>query len=352
MEKEKKQNYDYSIIVPTFNNTNYIDECIDSLMESSNGLSYEILIGIDGCQKTYNYLKDNIYPGNVKIFYFKENRGPYLIKNTLVTESSSEDILFFDSDDVMLKPSIPKLIELSKKYEVTKFNLLNFVGDFDISNTKGKPMFAEGVFHIKKSLFLSMNGFEPWMCAADSDFMGRLYKKKLKIHFTDEVLFYRRIHSENLTKRGDTGLGSKLRASYWKISKNKKGDGNPKSLSLSEFVPILNYIPTEPNVYVESEEELQEKAIRELRKNVLDQINNRKNNKLTPPEKTEKKVMVINYEKINNLLKNRILPKSEVKQVTKTEDVHNLTNKEMTKLLLPGKPNRRNGDQIMSFGKK
>ena len=56
MEKEKKQNYDYSIIVPTFNNTNYIDECIDSLMESSNGLSYEILIGIDGCQKTYNYL--------------------------------------------------------------------------------------------------------------------------------------------------------------------------------------------------------------------------------------------------------------------------------------------------------
>ena len=45
------------------------------------------------------------------------------------------------------------------------------------------------------------------MCAADSDFMGRLYKKKLKIHFTDEILFHRRIHNENLTKRGDTPTG-------------------------------------------------------------------------------------------------------------------------------------------------
>jgi hypothetical protein len=231
--------------------------------------------------------------------------------------------------------------------------LMNFIGDFSVSNTKGKSMFAEGVFFIKKSLFLSMNGFEPWMCAADSDFMGRLYKKKLKIHFTDEILFHRRIHNENLTKRGDTGLGSKLRASYWKISKNKKGDGNPESLSLSEFVPILNHIPIEPKVYVETEEELQEKYIRELRKNILGQINNRKNNKLTPPEKSEKKPMVINYNKVNDLLKNRIIPNPTPK-VKKVDDTtkNTISNREMVKTIFPGKPNRRNGDPIMTFGKK
>ena len=348
--EELDKQYDISIVVPTFNNTHYIDECIDSLMESSNGLKYEILVGIDGCQKTYDHLKDKSFPENVKIFYFKENRGPYLIKNSLANIASSENILFFDSDDVMLKSSVSFLNDLSHKFEVIKFRLVNFVGDFNVNNVKGKSMFAEGVFFIKKSLFLSMNGFEPWMCAADSDFMARLYKKKLKIHFTDEILFHRRIHTENLTKRGDTGLGSKLRASYWKISKNKKGDGNPESLSLSEFVPILNHRPIEPKVYVESEEELQEKHIKELRKTVLTQINSRKNNKLTPPEKVEKTHMVINYNKVNDLLKNRIIPKPIPK--VKNEGKNITTNREIVKSIFPGKTNRRGGDPIINIGGK
>ncbi len=351
----KEQNYDISIIVPTFNNTHYIDECIRSLMESSSGLSYEILIGIDGCQKTYDHIKNKLYPENIKIFYFKENKGPYLIKNSLLNIASSENILFFDSDDVMLEGSISFLNNLSNDFDVIKFRLVNFVGDFNVNNVKGKSMFAEGVFFIKKSLFLSMNGFEPWMCAADSDFMGRLYKKKLKIHFTNEILFYRRIHSENLTKRGDTGLGSKLRASYWKISKNKKGDGNPQMLSISEFVPILSYKPIEHKIYVESEEELQEKRIKELRESVLSQINNRKNNKLTPLKKVEKKPMVINYEKVNNLFKNRVIPKPIPKVIQMNDTLDNkkiITNKEIAKLTFPSKKNRRIGNNMMNLGKK
>jgi glycosyltransferase involved in cell wall biosynthesis len=377
MWEEKEQNYDISIIVPTFNNTHYIDECISSLMESSSGLSYEILIGIDGCQKTYDHIKNKLYPENIKIFYFKENKGPYLIKNSLLNIASSENILFFDSDDVILKGSISFLNNLSNDFDVIKFRLVNFVGDFNVNNVKGKSMFAEGVFFIKKSLFLSMNGFEPWMCAADSDFMSRLYKKKLKIHFTNEILFYRRIHSENLTKREDTGLGSKLRTLYWEISKNKKGDGNPQTLSISEFVPILyykpgdgnsqtlsiselaqilSYKPIEDKTYVESEEELQEKYIRELRKESLDKVFNHKNYRVkTPVEKIEKKVSSINYEKINNLLNNKVIPKPipKVKQVTNTpENKKIITNKEMVKLNFPGKKNRRSNDPTMTFFRK
>ena len=353
MGVEKEQNYDISIIVPTFNNTHYIDECINSLMESSSGLSYEILIGIDGCQKTYDHLEDKSFPENVKIFYFKENRGPYLIKNSLANIASSENILFFDSDDVMLKSSVSFLNDLSHKFEVIKFRLVNFVGDFNVNNVKGKSMFAEGVFFIKKSLFLSMNGFEPWMCAADSDFMARLYKKKLKIHFTDEILFYRRIHSENFTKRGDTGLGSKLRSSYWKISKNKKGDGNPNSLSLSEFVPILNHRPIEPKVYVETEEELYENRIRQLRKETLEKINNKTPKVISKP--IEKKPMVIDYEKVNKLLKNRVIPNPTPKVKKVDDSIKNkntMSNREMVKTMFPGKPNRRNDYQTMTFGKK
>jgi glycosyltransferase involved in cell wall biosynthesis len=349
----KKKNYDISIVVPTFNNTHYIDECISSLIESSSGLSYEILIGIDGCQKTYNHIKNKLYPENIKIFYFKENKGPYLIKNSLLNIASSENILFFDSDDVILKGTISFLNNLSNNFDVIKFRMVNFLGEFNVNNIKGKSMFAEGVFFIKKSLFLSMNGFEPWMCAADSDFMARLYKKKLKIHFTNEILFYRRIHETNLTKRGDTGLGSKLRASYWNISKNKTGDGNPQTFSISEFTPMVSYKPIVHKIYVESEEELQERHIKELRKNVLNNINNRKNNKLTPPEKVEKKVLSINYEKVNNLLKNIVIPKPipKVIQVNNTPK-NTISNKEMIKLNFPSKKNRRIDLPYINIGEK
>jgi hypothetical protein len=49
-----------SVIIPTFNNVEYIDECINSIMESSKKVSIEILVGIDGCQKTLNYVKSYV----------------------------------------------------------------------------------------------------------------------------------------------------------------------------------------------------------------------------------------------------------------------------------------------------
>ena len=53
----KNKKCEVSVIIPTFNNVEYIDECINSIMESSKNFSVEILVGIDGCQKTLDYVK-------------------------------------------------------------------------------------------------------------------------------------------------------------------------------------------------------------------------------------------------------------------------------------------------------
>jgi hypothetical protein len=49
---------------------------------------------------------------------------------------------------------------------------------------------------------------------------------------------FRRLHSQQLTRRQDTGMKSGLRAQYWKISKSKRGDGNPKNLTVRNFIEL------------------------------------------------------------------------------------------------------------------
>ena len=46
-----------SICIPTFNNTKYLKDCLDSVYLSGENFEYEVLIGIDGCENTLEYIK-------------------------------------------------------------------------------------------------------------------------------------------------------------------------------------------------------------------------------------------------------------------------------------------------------
>jgi hypothetical protein len=189
--------------------------------------------------------------------------------------------------------------------------------------------------------------------------MGRLYKNRYKLRYTNRINFYRRIHKNGLTSRPDTGMSSPLRAQYAKLSRNKKVAG-PLKIMVTEPYSLINgvnylykmvYDNDTLNV-VDPNYELMLK----LRKESLDKVFNHKNYRVaTPVEKIEKKISSINYEKINNLLNNKVIPKPipKVKQVINTPENKKITtNKEMVKLTFPGKKNRRSGDNTMSFGRK
>ena len=207
---------------------------MSSVEFSSLNQNVEILIGIDGCINTLEHFTKRAIGPNVKIFYFDENNGPYSIKNTLASISKSNKLIFFDSDDLMLKDMITYMNEKLDHFVCIKPRMLNFD---NLTNTeiKGLNNYGEGVFGIQKDVFLNMNGFEPWMCAADSDFMGRLYKSNSKINFSKKPLFKRRIHSNSLTTNRDTGMRSVLRHHYFKIMKSKKGSGNPEILNTRNY---------------------------------------------------------------------------------------------------------------------
>jgi hypothetical protein len=230
--------YSLTIIISTYLNTQYLEECFNSIIDSIGNKKVQVLVGIDSCVESKKYIQSNSYPSNFEFYFFEKNNGPYIVFNSLSTLVKSKNILFFGSDDVMSENMIDDCISGLNTYDCVKPYYTNFFDGKPIDSGTKKQI-GEGVFAIKKEIFDYMNGFEPWMCAADSDFMGRLYGlKKYTFKITNKINFYRRIHKNGLTSRPDTGMGSKLRAHYGTLVKKRNSFGPIEKMVIGPFLSL------------------------------------------------------------------------------------------------------------------
>jgi glycosyltransferase involved in cell wall biosynthesis len=328
-----KNKTELSIIMPTFNNVEFIDEALNSIVKSSKNHKIEILVGIDSCEKTLDHVKSNNYPDFISFHYFDTNIGPYIIKNTLSQISKSENLLFFDSDDVMVVNMIETIINELKNYTCIKPRYRDFGG-----KSLGGSKYGEGVFGIKKDIFLKMNGFEPWRVAADSDFMGRLYKTNTRLLHTPNVLFNRRVHPDSLTNRTDTGMRSQLRSNYAKISREKKGHGNPDKLNIRSYTIIDNSFK-KPS-YLENLENSQEKKNQLIITNVLNKLPK----EIVTTEVKKDKIKNTTHNPLFDILKKNISVEEKDETTKRRNEVIEIKNKsrqEINREVFKVKPNRR-----------
>ena len=56
---QPNSNVDLSVIIPTYDNTEYLDECFDSIFKSVRDYKIEVLVGIDNCIKSKQFAVDN-----------------------------------------------------------------------------------------------------------------------------------------------------------------------------------------------------------------------------------------------------------------------------------------------------
>jgi len=211
-----------SVVIPTYNNTEFLVELFDSIEKNNFTFDFEVLVGIDNCIKTLEFVIKNKFPNKIRFFFFHQNYGPYVIKNTLAKISKYDKLFFFDSDDIMRENALQDINNKLDHFQLVKPKYINFqetsegrIFNFD------KLAYGEGVFGILKDKFMSLNGFEGWRVAADSDFMGRLYKTNVRLNHTQEILFDRRLHPKSLTVDPETNYSSQIRTRYYLISKQK-----------------------------------------------------------------------------------------------------------------------------------
>lgn len=113
---------DISIIIPVYNAKDFIESCIQSVMEQTfNGNLECLLIDDCGTDESINIAKSIIkkYTGNInfRIVHHSCNQGPSAARNNGIREAKGEYVFFLDADDTITPDCIESLYELAKYHD-------------------------------------------------------------------------------------------------------------------------------------------------------------------------------------------------------------------------------------------
>ena len=169
-----------SIIVPVYNVEEYLEECLDSLI-NQNYQDYEIIAINDGSKD--NSLKilrkyEKKYPKLIKV-YDKENGGLSSARNYGIEKSKGKYLFFVDSDDYILPNSLKILDKyLEEDYDIIVYPFI--AGNEE--NQKFELMYNKDIEDKRKRLLVG----KP--CAQNKICKKNLYTKN-KITFLEGVYY-------------------------------------------------------------------------------------------------------------------------------------------------------------------
>ena len=206
-----------TVCITAYKAKDYIKECLDSVVKQTwfeNNDNFEIIVGIDGCKETLEYMKTimNNYK-NLKVWMMDSNKGTYITSNTIMSNATYENVFRFDSDDIMCSNLVETVMNNKGNCKLVRYYLKDFGDD------KNEVAVAHGTIYIRKSTFIKYGGFRPWPCGADTEIYHRLMKIE-SVKNIRKILMLRRVHDSSLTRSKDTGYKSELRNKYKKLIKD------------------------------------------------------------------------------------------------------------------------------------
>lgn len=172
---------DISVIVPGYNAGQYLENCLESLVNQTKK-NIEIITIDDGSKdNTLEILNNykNKYPNLIKVIS-QENQGLSTTRNNGLKQATGEYIMFVDSDDAIETDLLEKVWEKIKEY---KYDIVAFDVDWIYPN-KNKPSLSsvkednkELTIEDKKELLINMS-VTAW---------NKAYKREL---FDDESILF------------------------------------------------------------------------------------------------------------------------------------------------------------------
>lgn len=209
-----KYKYDVSIVIPVYNVSEYLKECINSIINQKYDFNKIQIILIDdgsiddSLNICYNY--SNKYK-NIKVLTQK-NSGVSVARNNGIKNAKGKYIMLLDSDDYLSKNTIKKLYDFFEKH-YNDIDLLTYPIKFDRNGKISKNIRYDaydkgtGIYDINEYIYLNQstvnimikNEFEKtnlydtnMKLSEDQNFDTQLIMKKEKIGFVEDAIYYYR----------------------------------------------------------------------------------------------------------------------------------------------------------------
>jgi glycosyltransferase involved in cell wall biosynthesis len=219
----------YSVIVPTYNAMSTLGSCLKALTKQSiDKEEYEVIVVDDGStDRTSDIVKQ--FP----IKYFGQpNQGPATARNKGAVEATGEIILFTDSDCVpqnnwveeMVKPfEDPEVIAVKGAYKTNQKALIARYAQIEFEERFKILKKAESIDMVdtysagyRRSVFLSLGGFDPSFPAANNEDTELSYKMSQSGHkmvFNSNAIVYHLNHPDSIKKYARL----KFWRGYWRM---------------------------------------------------------------------------------------------------------------------------------------
>ena len=207
-----------SVIIPTYNKSQYLKEAIESVLNQTYK-NIEIIIVDDGSTDNTEKIARS-FQGTRIIYFFQKNKGPAGARDSGIKKAQGEYVAFLDSDDLWLPEKLERQIEFMERnseigllgtgcYEVDSGGKMIGKKNFPTENNilqkiliKYNP-FIQSSVTIKKEILDKVEGYdENFSESEDYDLWLRI-AKYCQIANLPEPLVMKRYYPENLSPTKD-----------------------------------------------------------------------------------------------------------------------------------------------------
>jgi len=246
-----------SVIIPTFNSAEYIEEALESVFEQTFQ-DFEIIVVDDGStDETGEVLKK--YGDRIRYIY-QENNGPAGARNRGIRVARGEYIAFLDADDLWVSTKLEKQVDLFRQRKdlgmvTTGACSFDEKGVFGYSADKRETLMAGDIARniflrsnigtptvmVRKEVFDSIGYFEENIRQSEDDNMWIRIASHYDVELIDEALIKVRNHPRRMTLNKSELLDSVqtsirlLMTKYGDVVKRKVEGAVPIKLSQVQF---------------------------------------------------------------------------------------------------------------------
>lgn len=230
-----------SIIIPLYNVADYIEQCLQSVVNQTyQGLVECIIVNDcgtdDSLSITEQFIADYKGPITFRLLHHDHNRGLSAARNTGVAEATGEYILFVDSDDYISNDCLKVLTEPLQKYS---YDMV--LGDLEMFGNprpitflpegEGEIIANENIFHrfyaertiyvmawnklIRAALFKKHDfSFLDGQLHEDELWSYKVMTKIESIYIKKNITYYYRIRENSITADYHSNVSKRLDSCY------------------------------------------------------------------------------------------------------------------------------------------